>query len=261
MSTPELKTNEQSLDSIARLVDASGDSRTIDGIDHALELASQLLSRELSEEEFARCHYYMANAWSHKRSLVTPSASTWEWESQETEEEVFHLRSALSVRGSSKLPPDLFCSSSTNLGNLLSRVGRVVEAIAYWNEALRKSPSFAMAMGNRGIGFTKYAEYLYDHGHSLLLLRQAHTDLAAINKCRLHASAKQAFDQYRARIESVVSAKQLAHRHDLDSFVLGSTQQEISYRKWCLANCLFLNPLNDLGEHAIAASVVLPIYR
>ncbi len=43
----------------------------------------------------------------------------------------------------------------------------------------------------------------------------------------------------------------------MDSHSLGRGERERRYRRWCLDNTLFLNPLNDLGSHSIAARDVL----
>ena len=32
-----------------------------------------------------------------------------------------------------------------------------------------------------------------------------------------------------------------------------ATEEERDYRHWCLVNCLYLNPLNDLGPYTVAA--------
>ena len=55
---------------------------------------------------------------------------------------------------------------------------------------------------------------------------------------------------------------------DFNSYDLGDTTEEISYRKWCLKNRLFLNPLNDLNNFTNAAKdsiiippIVTPIHR
>jgi hypothetical protein len=43
----------------------------------------------------------------------------------------------------------------------------------------------------------------------------------------------------------------------MEEFPLGHSEDEIRYRRWCLRNRLFLNPLNDLGPYSIASHDVL----
>ena len=44
---------------------------------------------------------------------------------------------------------------------------------------------------------------------------------------------------------------------DLNQRSLGATQEERSYRHWCLRERLFLNPLNEAYTDSVAASDVL----
>lgn len=67
----------------------------------------------------------------------------------------------------------------------------------------------------------------------------------------LREDARKSFDAYRLRIESALSPEFLAQEFDVNSFSLGASRQEIEYRRWCLKNRLFLNPLNDLGPYPI----------
>jgi len=46
-------------------------------------------------------------------------------------------------------------------------------------------------------------------------------------------------------------------RTDLDGHEVGKSKKERAYRLWCLNNTLFLNPLNDIGPHRIAAQDIL----
>ena len=73
----------------------------------------------------------------------------------------------------------------------------------------------------------------------------------------LHPSARSAFKKYVEIIESLLLPIELKEYIDMDKFSLGDTEEEVKYRKWCLGNKLFLNPLNDLGPYPIASQDVL----
>ncbi len=139
------------------------------------------------------------------------------------------------------------------MGNVLSHVGRFVDAIEYWNGALKVAPDFAMALANRGHGLIYYARSLYDGGHGNVFLRQAHIDLAKGLSLDVDASARPIFERDKSLIEESLPPEYLANGTDLDKVSLGDTNEEQRYRLWCLDNRLFLNPLNDLGPHPIAA--------
>jgi hypothetical protein len=53
-------------------------------------------------------------------------------------------------------------------------------------------------------------------------------------------------------IESVVDVEGITKLDPLTSQDTSATQEERDYRHWCLANCLYLNPLNDLGRYSVA---------
>ena len=92
-----------------------------------------------------------------------------------------HLRTALQkIKGAglkSEREKLLFCQINTNLGNHLSHLGRIVEAIEYWNESIKLIPNFGMALGNLGYGLIQYSRNIYDDGHRAYLLRVAYDHL------------------------------------------------------------------------------------
>jgi tetratricopeptide (TPR) repeat protein len=193
----------------------------------------------------------LANAWAGLRELSGNNRS-WEWEQEEMEKEIIHLRMAL--HGIDALSDERACQILTNLGNLMDHIGRFVEAIEYWDEVLDTLPSFPMARGNRGLCLPDYARALYDPGHAGTLLKCAHADLKiALLSSELYEDARKCFDECRIWIESVLSSECIEKDIDMNGFSLGASQQEVQYRKWCLDNRLFLNPLNDLGPYPIAA--------
>ena len=79
------------------------------------------------------------------------------------------LRRAIAHPGFSQLGIVQRAQVLTNLGNLLNHIGRFVEAVEAWNEAITLVPKMGMANGNLGIGLTHYASHLYDSGHNAML--------------------------------------------------------------------------------------------
>ncbi len=250
-------TTEEALEHIGRLNDASLDVQESQGLERAIELSEELQKRNLTAAQLATSHYSLANAWAGLREL-SGSNRSWGWKQEEMEKEIIHLRMAL--HGVDALPDERACQIVTNLGNLMDHIGRFVDAIEYWDIALDKLPSFPMARGNRGYGLTYYARALYDQGHAEMFLKCAHVDLKkALLSSELYEDARKGFDECRMRIESVLPSEFIENDIDMDGFSLGASQQEVRYRKWCLKNRLFLNPLNDLGPYPIAARDVFTI--
>lgn len=54
-------------------------------------------------------------------------------------------------------------------------------------------------------------------------------------------------------IESFLAVEEIAALDPLQGQNISATEEERDYRHWCLANCLYLNPLNDLGPYSAAA--------
>lgn len=242
------------LNQIGLLIDASCDLGLPEGSRRGIELATLLLERSPASNEAPILNYFIANAWSHLRVLSRQGTDAdWDWEQPEFEKELIHLRRAISDDGFQKIDDIRQCQILTNFGNVLSYVGRFVEAIEYWGRALRIDPHFPMALANRGYGLISYSRALYDEGHQPVFLRQAHIDLTSGIEKGVDHHAKRVFEAYKTQIENYLDQGYLRDGIDMDGYSLGECEQEQQYRKWCLEKRLFLNPLNDLGPFSIAA--------
>jgi len=242
---------------IGRLIDLSTDLNRPDGARRAIELADRRLSRDPPADEAVLLHYFASNAWSVLQLAGAANGAVWNWHQPEIERQLVHLRSALTAPGFAASPPTRRCQILTNLGNLLSDIGRMVEAVEYWDRALEVEPRFGMARANRGRGRVAYAGALYDDGHRAVFLRDAHADLSAALRHGVDPHARSAFEEWVRQIEDALSPEYLKDGTDFDAFPLGQGKVEREYRQWCLSRRLFLNPLNDLGPVAIAARDIL----
>lgn len=250
----------EALDHLAGLIDLSHELGEAPGLDRALSLGEELRLREdLKSDEAALLHYFLANAWSDLQCLRRKGQpSSWDWEQEETEKAIFHLRSALRAEGFTPLHKIRQCQVLTNLGNVFNQIGRCVEAIEYWNGALAIDPDFGMARGNRGYGIIHYAS-LFEHlCRQVPFLKHAYTDLKAALALELEGGAGDEFRGALTWIESRVPSGRLEEpEEESRDTLLGATKGEIRYRTWCLENRLFLNPLNDLGAGTAAAKDIL----
>lgn len=245
----------EALEHVGRLIDLSLDLHEPEGLQRAITLSKDLETRTLEPEQAATLFYFLSNAWENMRTLQHQDGKLrWDWEQEEFVHAIQYLRRCRRHTGFELMPVFRRCQALTNLGNLLSNIGRFVEAIAYWNEALRMDPAFGMARGNRGFGLVHYGKHLYDDGHQAVLFREAHADLSSAAASSLEPGASEIFADYRRRIESTARS---AEGINLDGFPLGDNDAETHYRKWSLSNRLFLNPLNDIGSYPIAARDVL----
>jgi tetratricopeptide (TPR) repeat protein len=250
--------DEEALERIGILVDLSSVLGRREGLEHAVMLSEELQRREgLAPGLRATSDYFLANAWSGMR-VVSSGERSLDLEQPYLEKEVLHLRRALaSEEDVRELPPQRMCQILTNLGNAMSTVGRIVEAVEYWERALKMVARFPMALANRGHGLTYYSSILYDEGHQGVFLKHAHEDLSgALSpelRKHLEGNAAETFEAVKAEIEAYLRPEYLEAELDLSGFSLGDSQEEVAYREWCLENRLFLNPLNDLSAYSVAA--------
>jgi hypothetical protein len=247
----------EALNLLGRLIDLSLDVKRIDAVHHALEWARELERRVFTPSHLASFHYCVAGAWAHKRTLSPAPTGASDWEQEELEKEIIHLRLAISGEGLSNLPPEGVCSIYTNLGTAMNAVGRVPEGITYLDGALAHDPAFAMAKGNKGCLLAKYASALHDPGHRAVLFQLSHTCLTEALSAELHEAARKHFAQFKAWVESRIVPEDISRQ--LGSPALGCTEEEAAYRRWTLDSRLFVNPLNDGGAFPIAARDVMTL--
>lgn len=258
--------DEDSLQIIGLLVDRADDENRSELADHALVLADELHGRGLPPDQNALLDYFRANAWACKYRLRRASPDTsWEFEQPELRQQVLLLRRAAYGDGFPTLPRIRQCQILTNLGNQLDTLGRFIEARASWTAALAVDPGFWMARANQARALMSYAHALYDSGHRCAFAYHAHRELTkAVELISQHP------DLGDTRLERifVASAADIASSFDLPAIAesygaatgsLGRSKTEHAYRRWCLTNTLFLNPLNDVDQTSIAASDVLTL--
>jgi hypothetical protein len=250
---------KDSLRHIGTLIDLSLDLRKPEGLDIAIKQCEHLEKQSLSDIQLTELNYFLSNAWANKYELYGKNRS-WNWEQDEIGYQIINLRKALNSPGFNRISKLRRCQILTNLGNLLDHIGRFVDAIDYWDRALIVDPKFPMALGNRAMGITNYANALYDNRHKNIFYRSALSALDNALKYKLPIYSKEPFENYANSIKSMLQEsfpENCSHCKHNRQYSLGRSIKEKIYRKWCLDNRLFLNPLNDLGSNTIAAADVI----
>ena len=250
------------IDALSDAIDRAAELRDQAVLERADAVAESLVASDPGSSTAAELAYFRANAWSALRHMRGSDAA-WDWNGAETQREILHLREAAYHPAFGQLDVVRQCQIETNLGNLLSHVGRFVDAVSCWDRAIERLPGFAMALGNRGYGLSFYARALYDRGHIGIMLLRAYDDLtAALAPEALHDNPDNtdAIEGFADMRQQVASAVDVEHMRAIARDLHGSdhtSEQETAYRRWCLHNRLFLNPLNDLGPLPVADRDVL----
>lgn len=260
----EGKSATEAMEIAGLLIDLGGEAGAPEALDRAEGILNGLTKVQTLEPRLqSRAHYYLANIWGWRRRLIGNEAS-WVWRSTEIDNELLELHRALAHPGFGQLHVVERAQVLTNLGNSLNHIGRFVEAIEAWDRALVFAPTLAMANGNRGLGLSYYASSLYDPGHNLALTiaaRQASTRACAPDALVESPGLEPALATF-AALGAAIDAHfegSAFTEVDLEGYSLGRSKRERAYRRWCLDNRLFLNPLNDVGPHPIAAQDIMTL--
>ena len=248
-------TNDK-LASLATAINVAGDSGDI-GMLEKLDTDSVALEMTLSANEAALLLYFRSNIQAALQDLKYPKS--WDWRQPHRERQILYLRRTRKHPGFSSLHRVYKMQTATNLANSLNTLGRSFEALELYDEALTLEPQFAMAIGNRGLARQALAVSLYDQGHAKLILVAAYDDLVASNSPKAmwdteNPKARAWFKSHADQIAKRIDVEVIRKSVDLDASGLGRSRAEKTYRSWCLQRRLFVNPLNVLGAHSIAAT-------
>ncbi len=238
---------------LGALIDLSEEHASLEGTKKAIRVGEDILPRLTSSTSRSLLYYFLSNAYSNLYVLSPPSPGqdVWAWESPRHEKPLLYLRYALLEPGFGDLPPYRKAQIHTNLANVLNKIGRSLEAIEHYDQALSFSPGFPMATGNKGIALFHIGRALYRHHDHTVYFFLAHVQLQKALERRhdLEEEAAAAFEKY------LYSAGQYLAMADsevmLDDGIYSESPlllpQESAYRTWCVTHRLFLNPLTDIG--------------
>lgn len=140
----------------------------------------------------------------------------------------------------------------TNYANALDAAGRPVAALHYYRESLLLNPDFSMTDGNYGRALSFLADLVNDSNESNDLHIHAYQ---AMKSAVTHPDADMTDEAIGAFSDDIHKYEAYAHGRwkeilnkpvKYKKYSLGRSKAEQMYRHWCLANRLFLNPLNEL---------------
>lgn len=218
-----------------------------DIIQSGLKLANSRNLHDFSDNEKMIYYYFVSNGWSYYHQLTHQlnSPAFWAFETPEIENQIINLRKAVTFINKAN-DPEIASQVLTNLGNIFDHLGRFVEAVHYWQEALITKKEFGMAKGNLGFGLAHYAQVLFDDGHRFIFSQYAFKYLSeSMVSNDVYPDAKNVFKKMAEAIEDRYDKERLISDTELSDFSLGRSIKEKEYRKWCSKSRLFLNPLND----------------
>jgi hypothetical protein len=233
------------------LIDSSFYLKKEEGIKKAMLFLEKLKNKSLNDEQKGILYYYFGNAYADIGSFEISNFLL--WDDKNKKKAIYNYRKSLIY----KLDKDTTAQVLINLANLYDSLGRFVKSIALYKQAKEeKSENYStyMADGNKGISLFHYANIIYDKGHRIYFAYFAYNCLKeAINNSSKDTTDREVYEGYLKKLNTQDLDKIKFEDLKLNDFSLGDSEEEKKYRKWCLENCLFLNPINDLGEYNISA--------
>jgi hypothetical protein len=248
----------QDADAVARtvaLTDLAIELGRKDGLACALAWYEALEKRYIRGGDAILLDYCRANAVAGDRY-----GTQWKWEQPTLAREMYYLRRAVSNESFAKIPDIFKCQCLNNLGNRLEVAGRSIEALDCWRRVLEVCPNFGMSLCNRAAAFVSYGGALEDRGMQALFFWMAHREAsAALAPSAVYTAPNDRSNVDRSRelkkwIESFLDIKGIAAADPLTRKEPSAAAEERDYQQWCLANLLYLDPMNDLGPITIASS-------
>lgn len=244
-------------------IDAACDANNISQLKRLSRECQEALNTATDEDRVLLL-YYKSNSIAGIAAARSQSHDyLWGWHQPERTQSVLLLRQAVREPAFKAMDEVRRHQIRTNLANCLKALGRPVAANEQWLRVLSETPHHAKALANRATALVDYARHVYDEGHSLLLLSAARRLFdRAIDKRAFWESGDRS-----AVVPSLIKRRDQVHAFLLHSkhndsaatrhWSLGSTRRERRYRRWCLRERLFLNPLNDASTKSVCATDVL----
>ena len=253
------------LTDLARAIDAAADAGDEDLLHKLADDCERQLTAARGEER-VHLRYYQSNAYA---AIVVAkrcdNTYTWSWEQSDGVKNILLLRQCISEPAFKASHPVFVCQIRTNLANRLSNLGRPVAANEQWTKVLEIDPTFAKALASRAEMLAYYGGMLYDGNHTSVLLAAA---VASFDKALDDNAFWESGDreivapgliEKRGKIARHLDSIGYEADFDPNQWSLGATQKERSYRRWCLQERLFLNPLNEAYAEPVAATDVLHV--
>ncbi|MCK4385999.1 MAG: tetratricopeptide repeat protein, partial [candidate division Zixibacteria bacterium] len=162
--------------------------------------------------------------------------------------------------------PELTSQVWVNLGNSFDHLGRVIEAVECYEEALKHKPDHGMALGNKGIALFNYARLTGEHQGTFLV--EAYSLLFQASKVGVSPEAANVFTKYLEAIR-----KQFPDTQIIDNppkypgyTIKARSKFEMFLIEFCLKNKLYLNICNycqkcdaAIGDPVAIQKMIVPI--
>lgn len=234
-------------------IDYGSFSQNIEYIELGIELSKLIIerfSRASDTNPLSINHYYnLANGYSELNKRRQSSY----FDSGEIPKE--HLlakenyRKAMKILTKRELYPherDIIPQLFTNFGNLLEYIGRSIEAIDFYDMALKIAPTHPVALINKGITLKILAPYTKEHLHLFIMEAKRLIELAKDNSSDIFLDEN--IKKHLEPIEKFI----LAHKGHVEIVDIKNSipinDFHVFLRNFCFKHQLYLTPSSLLGK-------------
>lgn len=235
------------------LYNFSEDLGRVSGLDRVIELNERVADRELEEVHAAMRFFQLANAYALRSAWGDDDVQMTFFDSADLVEALGYARASVAGDFSEAVSERREMQSFVNFANILSRTGRVCEALVWYDRAVEQGSTVGMALGNRGQCKMNYAAMLFSRKHAAKVLHSVYADFERALE-RAGELYPRAEANFRARMEHIDEyADDRLSMAVEDEYELGDSATDRAYHRWVLEHRLYLNPLNDISTHTATA--------
>jgi len=160
---------------------------------------------------------------------------------------ILYFRLAIwKARDDSTIDDNLKTQILINYANCLDSIGRCVEAVKYYDQAIEINPSKGEALGNKGITLHNLAHLAHGYTHRFLL--EAHRLLKKALNVPLSNEMRNSFQKHYDDIQSLISN----HGGKIEPEIVDSNEPKSDFHSFmqtfCYDNHLFLTPATFTGD-------------
>lgn len=249
------------------LIDIGGALGDENIVKDGVELLEKDFEEIVSHKRYAPTAYYnRANGYSALfkfKMMRDPYVAC--FRETELDQAKFYYRKALEY----DLQDDILVSQIwVNLGNCFDSLGRVIDALECYEEALNWKPDHGMALGNKGIALLRYAQVTGEHQGTFLA--EAYSLLSQALELGVLPETKNTFTKYLEYIRELFTDKQILDNPPkyLGYKIKAKSKFERFLIEFCLKNRLYLNICNfcqkcdaSIGDTILIKKMIVSINK
>lgn len=227
-------------------------------------IVAEHIQPEQTVDKVVYCYYFLGNLHSAASSILRESASSWRsniFPANKVDAiNAFRMAERIAI----KIGSPILCEIETNLANEMAHQRRNFECLEKWRcnfNVIGDSPFVSSLSKAKELLWVRH--WLDDEGHSNSYYFSAYILLNNLRLNLKHTDHPDIVDMMK-NDQEIISVlrfgdenQELIFNWDKNNLPDSMCKDEKTYRRWCLDNRLFVNPLNDITDQFIADQDIL----